>query len=407
MPRLVVLSSLFPSRTQPGAGIFIRERMFRVAHELELCVISPQPWFPGQGLIRRFIPGYRPSADTLETQTGIEVFRPRFLALPGIGRRFDSLSMALASLPLLRRLQKAGRCDVLDAHFAYPDGVCAAQLGRWLNIPVSVTLRGTEPRHLAQPGLRGRILSALKSAARVFAVSDSLRQLVVAAGVPAERVLVVGNGVDSERFQLLAKDEARAQLGLPPNAHVLITVGGLVERKGFHRVIEHLPELRREFPNLVYLVVGGPSPEGDWSEKLRTLAGELGVEDIVHFLGPLKADELCVPLSASDVFVLASSNEGWANVILEAMACGCPVVASAVGGNAEVVCDTDLGAIFPFPDSSALLEAMRAALKRQWDRDYLRAYARQNSWDSRVETLVREFRALHETAIAGHGVATG
>ena len=94
-PRLVVLSSLFPSSAQPGAGLFIRERMFRVGRELPLVVVSPRPWFPGQGLIRLLRPGYRPMPPRHELQQGIEVYYPRFLALPGLLRQFDGLFMAL------------------------------------------------------------------------------------------------------------------------------------------------------------------------------------------------------------------------------------------------------------------------------------------------------------------------
>src|SRR5690606_8006934 len=86
---LVVFSALFPSAVRPGAGLFIRERMFRVARHRPLAVISPQPWFPGQGLIRLLRPDYRPQAPALEIQQGIRVYHPRYLALPGLLRRFD------------------------------------------------------------------------------------------------------------------------------------------------------------------------------------------------------------------------------------------------------------------------------------------------------------------------------
>ena len=111
------------------------------------------------------------------------------------------------------------------------------------------------------------------------------------------------------------------------DAPVLESVGALVERKGFHRVIECLPALRRRFPGLRYLVVGGPGPEGDWGARLRRDVIDLGLQECVVFLGTLAPGELNVPLSAADVFVLATRNEGWANVLLEAMACGLPVVA--------------------------------------------------------------------------------
>lgn len=393
-PHLVVFSSLFPSQLQPGAGLFVRERAFRLGQRLPITVVSPVPWFPLQGLVRRFRPGWRPPAPTFERQGQVEVYFPRFLALPGLGRRFDAISMALAARPLLHRLRRAGRVHAMDAHFGYPDGAAAVHLGQWLGLPVAVTLRGTESRHAADPVLAPRLGRALRQASRVFSVSDSLRQVALQLGVPPERARVVGNGVDLARFRPLPRAECRAALGLPADARVLVTVGGLCERKGFHRVIEQLPALRRAHPGLHYLVVGGPSPEGDWTARLQQQARDAGVADIVHFTGPQKPDALSRYLSAADVFVLATRNEGWANVFLEAMACGLPVVTTTVGGNAEVVCRDDLGLLVPFDDAPALQAAIDAALRRSWDAGALRAYAESNTWDRRIDVLEQEFRAL-------------
>ncbi len=393
-PAIVVLSSLFPSAGRPQAGLFIRERMFRVAARLPLAVVAPEPWFPGQTWLRRWAPGYRQGGDRVEGMAGIDVFRPRFPALPALGRQWDGVSMALAAWPTLRRLRSAGRCDLIDAHFAYPDGYAASLLGRWLDLPVTLTLRGTEPRHLSQARTRRQVLAALHAARRIFTVSDSLRRLALEAGTDGAKVLVVGNAVDTAKFQPVPRTEARRQLGLPAGARVLVTVGALVERKGFHRVIEVLPALLREHPGLIYLVVGGPSPEGDCSARLRAQVQRYGLEDQVRFLGPMIPEALKLPLSAADLFVLPSSNEGWANVILEAMACGIPVLASDVGGNAEVVRDASVGAIYPFATDGALLTALRAALQYPWDAAAIIAYAREHTWERRVAVLVEAFEEV-------------
>lgn len=390
---LVVFSALFPSAARPGAGLFIRERMFRVAKHRPLAVVSPQPWFPGQSLIRRFRPGYRPQAPKLEIQQGIRVYHPRYLAVPGLLRRLDGWSMALASYLLLRRLRAQG-ARLVDAHFTYPDGEAAVRLGRWLGLPVTVTLRGTEVPHGRNPALRPRLAHTLKAADRVFSVSDSLRRLALQLGAPAERTEVVGNGVDTERFQPVDRQAARTKAGLPANAKVLISVGALVERKGMHRVIDALPTLLPHHPGLHYLIVGGASPEGDNRAELEAQVTRLGLAARVHFLGPLPPDELKWPLSAADVFVLSTRNEGWANVFLEAMACGLPVISTDVGGNVEVVCRPELGTIVPFGDAAALTSALDEALARSWDRDAIRAYARTNQWDMRVAQLLRAFDAL-------------
>lgn len=394
-PRLIVYSSLFPNAVQPNAGLFIRERMFRVGRTMDIVVVSPKPWFPGQGLIRRLRSGYRPMPGRQEEQQGVRVSFPRFLAIPGFLRGLDSLFMALGSYPTLRRLRAQGY-NLIDAHFAYPDGHAATHLGRWLGLPVSVTLRGTEVPQSRNPRLAGKLRQVFQRADFIIAVSDSLRRVALDLGLTESRSRVVGNGVDAQRFSPVDKAEARRRFGLPAGARVLVTVGGLVERKGFHRVIAALPELLGKHPDLRYLVVGGPSPEGDMSDALQQQARQLGVRDRVHFLGPIVPDELKWPLSAADIFVLPTRNEGWANVILEAMACGLPVVATDVGGNAEVIRAPELGRLVPFGDHAALVRALDEALARDWDAAALRAYALANSWDDRVEQLQGLFRRLLE-----------
>jgi glycosyltransferase involved in cell wall biosynthesis len=394
-PRLLVFSSLFPNSGTPNAGIFIRERMFRVAGHLPLCaIVSPRPWFPGQGLIRRFRPYYRQGTHGQEVQNGIRVLLPRFIAAPSVLRRLDGLSMALCCYPLLRRLRNATGFNLLDAHFAYPDGYAATLLGKWLGVPVTITLRGTEVPHSRNPALRPLLLQALRGATRLFAVSDSLRQEAISLGIEPDKIRVVGNGVDTARFYPVDCGEARARLGIPEAAKVLVSVGALVERKGFHRVIECLPELGRGEHQLHYLIVGGGTAEGDRRRELEQQVRELRLENRVHFLGAMPPDELKWPLSAADVFVLATANEGWANVFLEAMACGLPVITTDVGGNAEVVSRPELGSIVPFGDRHALLDALRNALVRQWDTELIREYARENDWDTRVACLTGEFRQI-------------
>jgi glycosyltransferase involved in cell wall biosynthesis len=168
-----------------------------------------------------------------------------------------------------------------------------------------------------------------------------------------------------------------------------------------HRVIEVMPALLERHPDLHYLIVGGASPEGDNRAELDALVARLGLDQYVHFLGTLPPDELKWPLSASDVFVLATRNEGWANVFLEAMACGLPVISTDVGGNAEVVCRDEFGSIVPFGDAAALQQALDDAIGKDWDRPAILDYAQDNQWEKRVAQLLRAFAPL-----LAHGPST-
>lgn len=395
-PYIGVLSSQFPSSVQPGVGLFVRERMFRVARRLPLFVVAPTPWFPYQERIREYWnkPYFRPGAPEYEEQQGIPVWYPRFFSVPGVFRSFDGRAMALAAHRRFAAMRNAGHFDLIDAHFGYPDGYAAILLGRWLGVPVTVTLRGDEVRQARDPWLGPKLRETLLGATKVFAVCESLRQFAVDMGVPGERAEVIRSGVDAERFRPRDRNAARAALGLPPDVPVLISVGRLFEGKGHHRVIEVLPALVRRWPGLVYLIVGGGGAAGDNRAALDAQVERLGLGGTVRFLGELPHEDLPGPLSAADVFVLATRAEGWANVFLEAMACGLPVVTTDVGGNREVVCRPELGELVPFGEPLALETALDQALSRPWDRAAIRRYAESHSWDGRIDRLCRVFTEL-------------
>lgn len=394
IPRLIVYSSLFPNSIQPNAGVFIRERMFRVADHYPIVVVSPVPWFPFQNLLRLIKPGFRPQPGRFEEQQDIEIYYPRFFSIPGFLKNFDGFFMALGSLPTFYRIKRYHPFNIIDAHFAYPDGYAATLLGKWLKVPVTITLRGTEVPLSKMPGRKMRMVEALRNATRVFSVADSIKRHVVSLGAESAKITVVGNGVDTGKFFPVDRVKVRQELGIPAEAEVLVSVGGLVDRKGYHRVIEVLPDLVKEFPELIFLIVGGACAEGNNRQFLEEKTKELGLEEHVRFLGALPSEQLKKPLSAADVFVLATANEGWANVFLEAMACGLPVVTTDVGGNREVVCDEKLGIIVPFGEPQKLRDAIRTSLIKRWDKNEILNYALENTWDTRVETLTKAFSEL-------------
>lgn len=150
------------------------------------------------------------------------------------------------------------------SHIAYPDGHAAVILGQWLDLSVPVTLRGTEVPHSHRPSLRWKLQAVIRHADKINAVSESLRRLAVELGVSADKVVVVGNCVDSGRFYPVDRSAARARYKLPGDTEVLITVGAFVERKGLHRVIVCIPTLLDRHPSLHYMIVGSASPGGAW-----------------------------------------------------------------------------------------------------------------------------------------------
>lgn len=394
-PRLIVYSSLFPSQTAPQAGVFIRERMFRVARRIPIVVVAPQAWSPLDGLIRLFRPGFRPTAPKSETMDGIEVHRPRWLSWPGVAKRLDGWLMWRGTERCVREIQRRFRATAIDAHFLYPDGWAATRIAQGLKLPCVITIRGSKDEWLIGTDREPMLVEAMHAATKLIAVSQALKaNVAVKLGIDGGKVSVIGNGVDLAKFAPVDKIEARHRLGIAEDAVVLIGVGNLIPTKGFHRIVPLLPALREKHPKLVYLIVGGGVSSGDMRPEIESLAREHRVDDMVRFCGRQPHEEMRWHYGAADLFAQATEFEGWSNVFLEAMACGLPVVTTRVGGNPEVVADPAVGELVDWWDADAFRDAIDRGLSRPWNREAIIAYARANTWDSRVERLMTEFASI-------------
>jgi len=402
---IIVFSSLFPSENAPQAGIFIKERMFRVGRQLPMTVVSPQPWSPFDGLIRLWRPAFRVSGPRREEVEGIVIRRPRFISMPGIFKGADAFSMALATRRIVQEILKRHSDCILDAHFAYPDGLAASLIAGALHIPLTLTLRGSKDSLLLGTAREPQVKSAVLAADRVFAVSDALRdQFRDRFSLDDGAIEVVRNGVDTERFHPVDRELARSRLGIPSGAKVILSVGWLVEGKGHHRLLPIVARLANQHPDLLLLIVGGNAGGDDGRSRLEALADTCGIREKVRLCGVQPANELKWYYGAADVFALATRTEGWANVLLESMACGLPVVTTRVGGNPQVVSSSRLGMLVDFWDEAAFEQALLEALfHRIWDSDELTGHARRLGWDSPVSTLVSRFTQLSEQAKVNKG----
>ncbi len=372
------LSTIFPSAVAPAQGVFIKERLKGLMSRHDVEVWRCRPWSPGLGWFRKEARRPFPAKETVD---GLLVRDLRFPYVPGAMKTWDGPSLARSVLRALRGSHF--RPDLLDAHFAYPAGYAAVRVAERLGIPSVITLRGTFPSYLADRR-RGRIREALLGATRVVAVSQSLadeaRRLVGSDRDMDFDCRVVPNGIDTGLFQPGDATASAARLGLPRRRPVLLTVGGLVPRKGAHRVIRILPRLLDRHPDLLYVLVGGGSVEGDFRRELEASIRDLGLERSILITGERPHEELPDFYRAADVFVLSTSNEGWANVLQESLACGTPVVTTDVGGNRDVVGAEDHGLVVPFDDEDGLAAAILEALDRNWSRAAISKWGRRLDW---------------------------
>ena len=398
LPRVLIFSSLFPSDVAPTSGTFIRERMFRVGRLVPIVVVAPQVYSPFDWIVRLFRKTFRPTAALHETVDGVEIFRPRVFSFPGVLKELDGFFMWLGTRRCVDKIVREFKPTCIDAHFVYPDGFAASKLAQAHNLPLVITIRGSKDEWLIGTSRERFLTEALQRATKLISVSSALKKdVAVRLGQPESKCIVIGNGVDLDKFGVVDKFEARKKLGLNPNAKVVISVGGLIDRKGFHRIIPLLAALKVKFPTLVYLIVGGGTSHADKLEELKRLARDCNVDDIVKFCGPQLPKDLKWFYGASDVFALATEHEGWANVFLEAMACGLPVITTDVGGNSEVVCNENLGSITKYFDAPMFSTAIEAALLRNWDSAQIVEYAMKNKWDNRVDQVIDVLSTLSAT----------
>ncbi|MDH3733918.1 MAG: glycosyltransferase [Gemmatimonadota bacterium] len=395
--RVLAVSWVFPNHVQPVHGPFVLARMRALAKHADIRVLAPIPWIP---LGHRLSPATRPSVEPVETVEGLTTYHPRYLQLPYGPHAPDALAYYLAIRRLAERIRSDFPFDLIDAHFVYPDGTAAEMLGGALNIPVVITLRGVLAPFIRRRSIRPRILRGLEGATRILSVSQSLKDTAVAHGTPERKITVASNGVDADRFRPIPRAEARREVGITTDGPVLISVGHLTPRKGFHRLIGLLPRLLERIPDLLLVIVGGGTYMVKERGRLERLAGDLGVGDHVSFAGSQPNDRVPTWLSAADVFCLWTLGEGWANVFLEAMACGLPVVTTRRGGNPEVVASDAVGYLVDHDDSDAMLERLTEALRREWDGVAIRDYALAHSWDRTAETVLSVWHDAIEDGIS-------
>jgi glycosyltransferase involved in cell wall biosynthesis len=380
MLSLLTFTTLFPNESQPNHGIFVENRLRHLVAtgQAAATVLAPVAWFPGR-------PG-QASPPFCEHRCRLEVLHPRFLAIPGLGMAVSPWLLYLAAARVLAGMLRAGaRFDAIDAHYFYPDGVAAIWLGRRFGLPVVITARGSDVTQFPAYAVPRRlILRAAAEAAAIITVSAGLRGALMDLGVAGDKITVLRNGVDLAVFRPQDQAVVRRALGVGPKT--LVSVGALIPRKGHDRTIGALALL----PGW-HLVIAGEGPD---RSRLEALARRLGVGARVVFLGAVPHRDLPALFSAADLSVLASSREGWANVLLESMACGTPVIASPIAGTTEVVQSRAAGLIARENSADGIAEAIRAWQSSPADRAATRAYAERFSWSETSAGQLKIFAGL-------------
>jgi glycosyltransferase involved in cell wall biosynthesis len=290
---------------------------------------------------------------------GLAVDYPRFYFPPKILQRTYG--------PLFERSVRHVFCqrvaefhpDLVYSTWAYPDGWAAVRLARRAGLPVVIQVLGSDVLVLTKhAGRRERTFDALRAADGVVAVSRDLADHVMDGGVDPDNVRVIYGGVDPAVFHPGPQREARLRVGLAPDGDpVLLFIGNLVQVKGIDVLVDACSILGKSGTRFQCRIIG----QGPLAATLQSQINRLKLGERVQLLGPRPQAELPDWYRAATAFVLPSRSEGVPNVLLEAMACGLPCIASRVGGVPEINDRGDLRMVPP-SDPFALASALREVL---------------------------------------------
>ena len=393
---LLTFTSLYPNAVNPSHGVFVENRLLQLvaSGRTSAVVVAPVPWFPfTHPRFGRF--GAFARVPRVEERYGLTVLHPRYPTIPGIASLIAPLTIALGARGTIAKLIADGaRFDAIDAHYFFPDGVAAALLARWFKLPLVITARGSDINQISHhPVARRAILWAAHVADRLVTVSRALRQALIALGADGDRTVVLRNGVDAVRFRQLDRVEARRHFRIDPAAKVVASVGRLHPLKGHDLVVDAVASM----PGVHLLIAGN----GTERPMLEARIASLGVGDRVHLVGQQAHGDLAMLYSCADALVLASTHEGWPNVLLESMACGTPVVTTNVGGIPEIVTSPVAGRIVDARTADAIGAALRALFADPPSRAATRAYAEGFSWEETTRGQELLFASLRSDAVAG------
>jgi teichuronic acid biosynthesis glycosyltransferase TuaC len=365
--RIAVVSSYFPSGDQKYRGHSAFQTLLELQKVADIQVFSPLAAYPNGRNSRSAAKQYGP----FPTQYF------GYPALPLLSRPFNGWVCLRELLPRLRAAQP----DLILNYWLYPEGFSAVQAGRVLGVPVIVGSIGSDLRRIADPFTRHFVRRTVREAAGVITVSDDLRQRAIALGARPENVSAILNGCDRSIFHRGDRDGARRQAGYTAGGSLILYVGSLLRTKGLVELMGAFQTLAAERPELRLAMIG----EGPMRDEIGAFARRHGLEDRILLFGYKLSREVGDWMRAADLFCLPSYSEGCPNVVVEALACGLPVVASNVGGVGELV--PEFAGVLPPPrDRQALERALRTALDKEWDCERI-ARASARTWgDVAAET---------------------
>ncbi|MHB8499933.1 MAG: glycosyltransferase [Candidatus Acidiferrales bacterium] len=373
--KVTVVTPIFPIPAQPYRGHSVYEIVLALSKRADVNVICPFPRYP-----KWFQPhfDYRPP-DLSYSPPGVVARYFEYPALPGLTRAINGFVCAKYLEAYFRECPP----DVACNFWLYPEGYATVAVARRLGIPAVIGSIGSDLNRFVGPASRWLTRLAMKRATFVVTKSEHLRQRAIQMGISASKIRTIRNGCNPSVFHLRDRQAARAQLTIDDKAELVLFVGRLDTAKGIEELLEAFASLAGRRPNLRLAFVG----DGPGGGHLRSKAKHLGLADRITLKGACSSQAVAQWLAAANVLALPSYNEGYPNVVIEALSCGRPVIATNVGGILELV-NEESGILIAPRDSRALADAIEKAMDKRWDEHSISEKFRRG-WDEAADELLR------------------
>lgn len=390
----------FPNRYYPQLGTFIKQSIDSIANQgVDVTVISPKPFvlpvsvFPYYNFFKLPKIEHTKKYDLHYPRYVYAVPKKYFYPITGFSYSHFVFEYAIKNIK--------PQPDLIHAHFSYPDGYGMMKLAKRWKVPLVISALGTIERKTAYEGsyTSKQIIEAMNFADKILSVSEDLKLHITNLGINEEKVHVVPNGVDTVKFKPAGKAHARDLLNLPQDKNIVLFVGALRKIKG----VDYLIEAAKDFvnTNTDLFMVGR---DDGLRKSLEKRAQELKIADHVRFTGPVDHEKIPLWISASDILVLPSLSEGRPNVVLEALACEVPVVATNVGGIPELMIDGETGYLVPSKNPIEISRKINKLLENKSQRENMGKLGRKSiiqrglTWESHAKKTVNIYSELLEKA---------
>ena len=362
--KLLIITNLYPLPWEPNRATFNRQQFDQLEDEYELSYLIPVAfieWIKNRKSI---------------TQTNNKRYFPYFFT-PKIGRRLYAVYMFLSMLVHSSLWLKNTKPKKILASWAFPDAVAACWLSKLFNCDFYFKVHGSDIDIQCQNKARAKqVVTMSKHAKGILSVSQDLANKMVKLGIAKDKISVIYNGVDHEKFN---------QIHAPfNNKDYLLFIGNLKQDKGVMELLNGFAKISNLHPKIELIYAGN----GPMLHSLQDKANELEIASKVRFLGNISHNEVPQWLHNCTALALPSYHEGVPNVLLEAMSCGKPIIATRVGGIPEIINQNICGELIDTKSSQAVSDAINNILENTWDKEKIQQHSQQFSWSiNKVQLL--------------------